>query len=70
MGQPYSLEECLAQAEALMQLYIEAHPDSNLCYTLVFGKDLIIDPSTRQAVRVPPNKKTGFGGISARRYPL
>ena len=48
MGQPYSLEECLAQAEALMQLYIEAHPDSNLCYTLVFGKDLVIDPSTRQ----------------------
>mgnify|MGYP002514167268 CR=1 FL=1 len=24
----------------------------------------------RQAVRVPPNKKTGFGGISARGYPL
>ena len=48
MGHPYSLEECLAQAEALMQLYIEAHPGSNLCYTLVFGKDLVIDPSTRQ----------------------
>lgn len=31
-----------------MQLYIEAHPGSNLCYTLVFGKDLVIDPSTRQ----------------------
>lgn len=30
MGQPYTLEECLAQAEALMQLYIEAGSMSRL----------------------------------------
>lgn len=48
IGKPYSLEECMAQAESLMQLYIDLNTDSSICYTLAFGKDLVIDPETRQ----------------------
>ena len=48
MGQPYTHEECMAQAHALMQLYLDTAPRGDLCYTLAFGNDLIIDPSTRQ----------------------
>ena len=50
IGHPYSLEECLAQAQALMQLYCDLKPQKEVCYTLAFGKDLIIDPLTRQAI--------------------
>lgn len=48
IGHPYSLEECLAQAQALMQLYCDLKPQKEVCYTLAFGKSLIIDPFTRQ----------------------
>ena len=48
MGKPYSDEECLAQAHSLMQLYIDLHPESKLCYTLAFGNDLVIEPDTRR----------------------
>lgn len=48
MGKPYSDEECLAQAHTLMQLYIDTHPKSELCYTLAFGNDLIIEPDRRR----------------------
>ena len=48
MGKPYTDEECLAQAHTLMQLYIELHPQSKLCYTLAFGNDLVIDPTMRK----------------------
>ena len=48
MGHPYSLEECLAQAQSLMQMYVELHPNAQDCFTLVFGKDLIIDPESRK----------------------
>lgn len=48
LGHPYSYEECLAQAHALMQLYLESSPHGSVCYTLAFGNDLVIDPSTRQ----------------------
>ena len=48
MGKPYTDEECLAQAHALMQLYIDMHPQSKLCYTLAFGNDLVIDPTMRK----------------------
>lgn len=48
MGKPYSLEECLAQAQSLMQMYAESHPKVQKCYTLVCGKDLLIDPESRQ----------------------
>lgn len=50
IGEPYSLEECLAQAQALMQLYCDLKPQKEVCYTLAFGKDLVIDPSTRQVL--------------------
>ena len=48
MGSPYSLEECLAQAQSLMQMYMESHPNEHKCFTLAFGKDLIIDPEKRK----------------------
>lgn len=48
LGQPYSHEECMAQAHALMQLYLETSSQSEFCYTLAFGNDLVIDPTTRQ----------------------
>ena len=47
LGKPYTDEECLAQAHTLMQLYMDMHPESNLCYTLAFGNDLVIEPETR-----------------------
>ena len=50
IGHPYSLEECLAQAQALMQLYCDLKPQKEVCYTLAFGKDLVIDPQTRQVL--------------------
>ena len=46
--EPYSMEECLAQAQSLMQMYIDLHPEAKSCITLVFGKNLIIDPECRQ----------------------
>ena len=51
MGKPYTEEECLAQAHTLMQLYIDMNPQRDgLCYTLAFGKDLVIEPDTRRVV--------------------
>jgi len=50
IGEPYSLEECLAQAQALMQLYCDLKPPPEICYTLAFGKDLVIDPLARQVL--------------------
>ena len=50
IGKPYSLEECLAQAQSLMQLYCELKLQRDICYTLVFGKNLIIDPLARQVI--------------------
>ena len=47
MGKPYTDEECLAQAHTLMQLYVDLHPESKMCYTLAFGNDLVIDPTMR-----------------------
>ncbi len=48
MGKPYTQEECLAQAHSLIEMYLALNPSGKICYTLVFGNDLIIDPSTRQ----------------------
>lgn len=48
LGQPYSHEECMAQAHALIQLYLDSSPHSGMCYTLAFGNNLVIDPSTRR----------------------
>lgn len=50
IGEPYSLEECLAQAQALMQLYFDLKPQPEICYTMAFGKSLIIDPLARQVL--------------------
>lgn len=49
LEKPYDLEECLAQAQSLMELYIKANPVENRYYTLAFGMDLIIDPVRHQA---------------------
>ncbi len=43
------MEECLAQAESLMQLHIHSNLAESRCYTLALGMDLIIDPMRRQA---------------------
>lgn len=48
MGKPYTPEECVAQAHSLIQMYIDHHHKGKICYTLAFGNDLLIDPSTRQ----------------------
>ena len=48
MGKPYTDDEWMAQAHSLMELYLETAPQGKLCYTLAFGNDLVIDPSTRQ----------------------
>lgn len=50
ISEPYSLEECLAQAQALIQLYCNLKPQREICYTLAFGKNLLIDPQTRQVL--------------------
>ena len=47
MGKPYTDEECLAQAHALMRNYISLNPQTDLCYTLAFGNELVIEPETR-----------------------
>lgn len=47
LEKPYELEECLAQAESLMELYVGLKTQVERCYTLVFGMDLMIDPERR-----------------------
>lgn len=49
LEKPYHLEECLAHAQSLMELYVQLHPTEHLSYTLAFGMDLIIDPVKHQA---------------------
>lgn len=49
MGKPYTLEECLAQAQSLMQLYLDAKPQRTIYFTLVFAKGLTIDTAKRKA---------------------
>lgn len=45
MNKPYKLEECLAHAQSLIRLYTDLHPHQSRYYTLVFGIDLVIDPT-------------------------
>lgn len=47
MEKPYDLEECLAQAKALIDLYINLKMPKSRCFTLAFGMDLVIDPERR-----------------------
>lgn len=49
LEKPYELEECLAHAQSLIQLYADLHKTESRCYTLAFGMDLIIDPVRHQA---------------------
>lgn len=49
LEKPYGLEECLAHAQSLMELYTQLHTAERRCYTLAFGMDLIIDPIRHQA---------------------
>ena len=49
LHKPYDLEECLAHAQSLMELYTGLHTDEGRKYTLAFGMDLVIDPEQRQA---------------------
>lgn len=48
LEKPYELEECLAQAEALMELYVGLKSTQNRCYTLAFGMEMVIDPERRR----------------------
>lgn len=50
MEKPYNLEECLAYAQSLMELYMRLHMVEDRYYTLAFGSDLIIDPVKHQAM--------------------
>lgn len=50
LHKPYELEECLAHAQSLMELYTDLHTTESRCYTLAFGIDLIIDPVRHQAI--------------------
>lgn len=49
LEKPYALEECLAHAQSLMELYSQLYTAESRCYTLAFGMDLIIDPVKHQA---------------------
>lgn len=49
LEKPYELEECLAHAQSLMQLYADLHTTESRCYTLAFGMELLIDPVRHQA---------------------
>lgn len=48
MGKPYTMEECLAQAQALIQLHTDTVSKDKRCLTLVCGNGLVIDPTTRR----------------------
>lgn len=37
LKKPYDLEECLAHAQSLMELYTQLHTTESRCYTLAFG---------------------------------
>lgn len=57
IGEPYSLVECLAQAQSLMELYCDLKPQQEICYTLAFGKDIIINPAARKGNDLRLTKK-------------
>lgn len=47
LGKPYTLDECIAQARSLIDLYVELKSEVETNQPLVFGKDLIIEPAQR-----------------------
>ena len=50
LGKPYNLDECIAQAKSLINLYVDLKPIGQSHYILSFGKNLIIDPLKRQVI--------------------
>ena len=48
MGKPYTLDECIAQAKSLINLYVELKSEVESNQPLVFGTDLIVEPMKRQ----------------------
>lgn len=50
LKKPYTIDECLAQAYSLMELYIQSHTAENSRHTLAFGKNLIISLDKHQAI--------------------
>lgn len=51
LKKPFSMEECNAQANALIRLYAAANPDISRHHTLAFGTELIIDPTYWQVTQ-------------------
>ena len=47
---PIDTRHCIAQANALIRLYMESEHPEKQYYTLTFGTDLIIDPLHRQVL--------------------
>lgn len=49
LGKPYTLDECIAQARSLIDLYLDLKltPETELHHPLAFGTDLIIEPMKR-----------------------
>ena len=45
LEKPCDMEECLANAQSLMHIYLHSHTEEQGCYTLAFEMDLIIDPT-------------------------
>lgn len=50
LEKPVNLIVCMAQAESLVQLYLEAQAKDAECKKLVFGNELMIDPIYRQVI--------------------
>lgn len=49
LEKPFVLEECVAHAQSLIDLYTKLHATESHVCTLAFGMDLIIDPMRHQA---------------------
>mgnify|MGYP003289785763 CR=1 FL=1 len=48
MGLPFTIEECLAQAQALMKIHADRDKKFDCLFTIIAGNGLTIDPYTRQ----------------------
>lgn len=51
LSHPFDMAECLARTRALMRRYTELSGETEQCYTLAFGPDLIIEPQYRRAIK-------------------
>ena len=48
MGLPFTIEECLAQAQALMKIHADRDTKFDYLFTIIVGNGLTINPYTRQ----------------------